>query len=260
MPLIRDHHWALGSFPCKLLPSLTILNMFASVFVLTAISADRCALVTLPIWCQNHRSARLAWGVCGAAWLLSLLLTVPSFIFRKTKSEVFAVKVMCVLDYTSVSGHQQATEVATAALRFACGFLVPFAVICSCYGLVLMRIHKSRFGRSRKTLKVVLVVVVGFFVCWLPYHVTGLIMASKLSSDPLFHRIHQIDPLIVGIAYINSCINPVIYVLVGQDFKVKFRRSLRGLLREALTEDLPSTGDSKARTRSTMDKSTTTTI
>ncbi|XP_014383299.1 C3a anaphylatoxin chemotactic receptor-like, partial [Alligator sinensis] len=74
MPLIRDHHWALGSFPCKLLPSLTILNMFASVFVLTAISADRCALVTLPIWCQNHRSARLAWAVCGAAWLLSLLL------------------------------------------------------------------------------------------------------------------------------------------------------------------------------------------
>lgn len=49
--LARDHHWPLGRFACKLLPSLTILNMFASILLLMAISADRCALVTWPVWC-----------------------------------------------------------------------------------------------------------------------------------------------------------------------------------------------------------------
>ncbi|NXC78772.1 C5AR1 protein, partial [Anhinga anhinga] len=256
LPLARDHDWPLGRFTCKLLPSLTILNMFASVLLLMAISADRCALVTRPVWCQNHRTLGVARGACAAAWFLAGLLTLPSFIFRTTRFDSYSQKTTCVLDYSAVGRHQHLTELVTAVTRFVCGFLVPFVVITACYGLLLARIHSKGFTRSQKAIKLILVVIISFFVCWLPYHVVGLILASTPPHSGLFKSAAEADPVVTGIAYINSCINPIIYVIVGQDFKDKFRRSLRAVLRGALSDD-PTTataaGDSRAKTRSTVD-------
>ncbi|XP_074872677.1 C5a anaphylatoxin chemotactic receptor 1-like isoform X2 [Carettochelys insculpta] len=252
VPAAHHNRWDLGDFACKLLPSLTILNMFASVLLLTAISADRCALVTQPVWCQNHRTPLLAWGLCGAVWLLALMLTLPTFIFRTTRAEPFSDKVTCGVDYGQMAGY--ATEVSVAAFRFATGFLVPFVVIATCYGRVLARLHSSRFHRSRKTMRVVLVVLTSFFVCWLPYHVVGLILATHSPSSSLYKGASTSDPLIVGLAYVNSCINPIIYVIMGQDFKDRFQRSLKTILRNVLSEDsLHSTGDSRTKTKSTLE-------
>ncbi|XP_004692633.1 PREDICTED: C3a anaphylatoxin chemotactic receptor [Condylura cristata] len=80
--LALQGHWPYGQFLCKLLPSVIILNMFASVFLLTAISLDRCLLVLQPIWCQNHRSVRTAYAVCGCIWAASLIMCIPVFVYR----------------------------------------------------------------------------------------------------------------------------------------------------------------------------------
>ncbi|XP_009566800.2 C5a anaphylatoxin chemotactic receptor 1 [Cuculus canorus] len=261
LPLARDHHWPLGAFACKLVPSLTILNMFASVFLLMAVSADRCALVTRPVWCQNHRTLPLVRGVCAAAWFLAGLLTLPSFIFRTVRSDIFSEKTTCVLDYTSVGRHQRLTELVTAVTRFVCGFLVPFLVITACYGLLLARVHSKGFTRSRKAIKVILVVIISFFACWLPYHVVGLILASTQPHSSFFKGALEADPIVAGVAYINSCINPIIYVVMGQDFKDKFRHSWRAVLRGVLSDDPTSTGgDSRMKTKSTVDDQSISTI
>ncbi|XP_042653237.1 coiled-coil domain-containing protein 9 isoform X3 [Tyto alba] len=262
LPLARDHHWPLGRFACKLLPSLTILNMFASVLLLMAISADRCALVTRPVWCQNHRTLGLARGACAAAWFLAGLLTLPSFIFRTTRLDYFSEKTTCVLDYAAVGHHQHLTELVTAVTRFVCGFLVPFVVITACYSLLLARVHSKGFARSQKAIKLILVVILSFFVCWLPYHVVGLILASTRPHSSLFKGALEADPIVAGVAYINSCINPIIYVVMGQDFKDKVQRSWRAVLRGVLSDDPTSTmGDSRMKTKSTVDdQSVSTTV
>ncbi|NXA43891.1 C5AR1 protein, partial [Eudromia elegans] len=213
VPLAHDHHWHLGAFACKLLPSLTILNMFASVLLLTAISGDRCALVTRPVWCQNHRTPALARGVCAAAWGLALLLTAPSFVFRTVRTELFSHKETCVLDYGRAGRHQRLAELGVTALRFLCGFLLPFGAITLCYGLLLARVHRKGFARSRKAFTLVLVIVVAFFVCWLPYHAVGLVLAATPPHTALFRRAAEADPLVAGVAYVNSCVNPVVYVI-----------------------------------------------
>ncbi|NXT91446.1 C5AR1 protein, partial [Anhinga rufa] len=255
LPLAQDQQWPLGHFACKLLPSLTILNMFASVLLLMVISADRCALVTRPVWCQNHRTLGLARGACAAVWFLAGLLTLPSFIFRTTHFDSFSQKTTCILNYSAVGRHQHLTELVTAITRFVCGFLVPFVVITACYSLLLARIHSKGFTRSQKAIKLILVVIISFFVCWLPYHIVGLILASTHSHSSLFKSTVGADSLVTGIAYINSCINPIIYVIMGQDFKDKFRRSWRAVLRGALSDDpvTTATGDSRAKTKSTVD-------
>ncbi|XP_074872559.1 C5a anaphylatoxin chemotactic receptor 1-like isoform X2 [Carettochelys insculpta] len=213
VPVAHHNRWDLGDFACKLLPSLTILNMFASVLLLTAISADRCALVTQPVWCQNHRTPLLAWGLCGAVWLLALMLTLPTFIFRTTRAEPFSDKVTCGVDYGRMAGY--ATEVSVAAFRFAAGFLVPFVVIATCYGRVLARLQSSRLGPWHRPTVLVLVVLGSFFGCWLPYHVVGLILATHGPGSHLYKLVVATQPLVVSLAYVNSCLNPIIYVGVG---------------------------------------------
>ncbi|XP_061876246.1 C5a anaphylatoxin chemotactic receptor 1 isoform X3 [Colius striatus] len=261
LPLARDHHWPLGGFACKLLPSLTILNMFASVLLLTAVSADRCALVTRPVWCQNHRTLGLARGVCVASWLVAGLLTLPSFIFRTTWTDDFSDKVTCVLDYRAVGRHQRLTELVTAVTRFVCGFLVPFVVITACYSLLLARVHSKGFARSRKAIKLILVVISSFFVCWLPYHVVGLILASTSPQSSLFKGARAADPVVAGVAYVNSCINPIIYVIMGQDFRDKCQRSWRAVLKGVLSDEPTSTmGDSRMKSKSTLDDQSVSTM
>ncbi|CAM2110489.1 unnamed protein product [Caretta caretta] len=232
VPVARDNRWELGDFACKLLPSLAILNMFASVLLLTAISLDRCALVTRPVWCQNHRTTRLAWGLSGAAWLLALLMTLPTFIFRTTHPKAFSDKVMCVLEYTRVSGYQTTVELSVATFRFAAGFLVPFVVIATCYGLVLARIQGSCVVQCHRPTVVVLVVIVGFFACWLPYHVVGLILAAHAPNARLYKLADATQPLVVSLAYVNSCLNPIIYVGMGQGFRGLVQSLLADVLQE----------------------------
>ncbi|XP_050184087.1 C5a anaphylatoxin chemotactic receptor 1 [Myiozetetes cayanensis] len=250
LPLALDHHWPLGGFCCRALPSLTVLNMFASVLLLTALSADRCALVTHPVWCHNHRTPALARGACAGAWGAAALLTLPSFVFRTARRDPFSAKTTCVLDYSWLGPHGRRAEVGTAVLRLLCGFAGPLVVISACYGRLLLRL-RSRGGprRPRRATATVLAVVGAFFACWLPYHALGLVLAAAPAGSAAFQAARDADPLVAGLAYVNSCLNPIIYAAAGRGFRRRARRSWRGVLRAVLGDETP-TGDGNSRSKS----------
>ncbi|KAM6216255.1 C3a anaphylatoxin chemotactic receptor [Rhynchocyon petersi] len=93
--LALQGYWPYGWLLCKLIPSIIILNMFASVFLLTAISLDRCLVVLKPIWCQNHRSVRTASAICGCIWVLAFAMCIPVFMYR----EMFTVDTINMCGY-----------------------------------------------------------------------------------------------------------------------------------------------------------------
>ncbi|KAM4642736.1 C5a anaphylatoxin chemotactic receptor 1-like [Discoglossus pictus] len=253
MGILLHGHWPLGLFSCKFILSILLVNMYASVLILTVISMDRCALVIKPIWCQNNRSVKMASVACLVVWLLALILTSPSFIFRRSYSPNHNdnTKILCSMDYALAGENRQSVETFIAVFRFLLGFLIPFLVICGCYGVLVASVNQ-RFNQSSKTLKVVVVVVIGFFVCWFPYHVAGLILAINHNNSNLLKVTLRVDPLLISIAFINSCINPIIYVLMGQDFKTKFKRSIKSILRQVLAEEDSQSFDSK-KTKITVD-------
>ncbi|EAW57471.1 C5a anaphylatoxin chemotactic receptor 1 isoform X3 [Homo sapiens] len=222
--------------------------MYASILLLATISADRFLLVFKPIWCQNFRGAGLAWIACAVAWGLALLLTIPSFLYRVVREEYFPPKVLCGVDYS----HDKRRERAVAIVRLVLGFLWPLLTLTICYTFILLRTWSRRATRSTKTLKVVVAVVASFFIFWLPYQVTGIMMSFLEPSSPTFLLLNKLDSLCVSFAYINCCINPIIYVVAGQGFQGRLRKSLPSLLRNVLTEE-SVVRESKSFTRSTVD-------
>ncbi|NWY92265.1 C5AR1 protein, partial [Loxia curvirostra] len=254
LPLTTDHHWPLGNAACKLLPSLTVLAMFSSVLLLTAISADRCALVTRPVWCHNRRTPGLAAAVCAGAWAAAALLTVPSFVFRAVRLDPFSAKATCVMSYDAVRRHRRGAELAVVIVRFLCGFLGPFVVISACYGRLLSRVRQRGSGRSQRATRTVLVVIVSFFVCWLPYHVVGMVLAAGTPGTAAFSGAQAADPAVAGLAYVNGCVNPIIYLVMGRGLG-KVRRSWRALLKGVLSDEVTTaSGDGRGRCPATMEE------
>ncbi|XP_077141620.1 C5a anaphylatoxin chemotactic receptor 1-like [Ranitomeya variabilis] len=247
-------YWPLGLFTCKFIPSILLITMYASVLLLTMISIDRCALVMKPVWCQNHRTLGKAYLACAILWILAIIQSSPSFIFRhfNTSNGID----YCVYDYKILNQeNRQRVENSIAIFRLLMGFIFPFLIIVTCYGILMNRV-KQRFTQNTKTMKVVLVVIAGFFLCWLPYHVAGLILALNPSNSELFESTRKVDRIIIAIAFMNSCINPIIYVLMGQDFKSKFRKSIKFILKNVLVEEASQSLDCK-KTKSTSETKNT---
>lgn len=247
--IIQGDHWFLDDAACRVLPSLILLNMYASILLLAVISADRFLLVFNPIWCQNYRGAHLAWMACGVAWGLALLLTIPSFVYRRVHEEHFPPKTSCVVDYGRGDVYKQR---GVAMLRLVIGFLCPLVTLTICYTFLLIRTWSRSATRSTKTLKVVAAVVISFFVFWLPYQVTGITITFFPTTSDTYKVTSSLDALSVSIAYINCCINPIIYVVAAHSFHSRFLKSLPSRLRNMLTEE-SMVRESKSFTLSTAD-------
>ncbi|XP_034030993.1 chemokine-like receptor 1 [Thalassophryne amazonica] len=246
-------HWPFGKFMCKLNSTVSFLNMFASVYILVVISVDRCVSVVWPVWAQNHRSVRKASCVSLGVWVLALILSAPYFIFRDTALSYHNKDIINCFnnfafsdDYETQSVNQlrQFRHRAMTITRFLLGFVIPFTVIVSCYAVIIHRLRRNRSlsSHSSRPFKIIAAVITIFFLCWAPYHVMALIemvnhMASE-ASETLDHVTTIGVPIATSLAFLNSCLNPLLYVFMGQDFKDKVRRSILNVLESAFQEEV----------------------
>lgn len=380
--LALQGHWPYGRPLCKLIPSIIVLNMFASVFLLTTISLDRCLLVLKPIWCQNHRNVRAAFIICVCVWAVALIMCIPVFIYRETftvddqnmcsynfggdsssdyldftydepengsfdnstaqpsgemnhSSDAFplqtndypwtATTLLSSQTFQRLPGdslpvdsarlsnqhpyykliepddevlpttpiglttddhrtnplsnlnaslstnlelfstassnafyrpelsqdflddgedffaydYQVPTPLVVMTItRLVVGFLLPLIAMLTCYGLIIFRMRRGRFAKSRrKTFRVSMVVIVVFLVCWAPYHIVGVLSLFIGPHTPFGEALHFLDHVSIALAYANSCLNPFLYAFMGKDFRKTARQSMKGILEAAFTED-----------------------
>lgn len=240
-----DYHWVFGTAMCKISNFLLIHNMYTSVFLLTIISFDRCISVLLPVWSQNHRSIRLAYVACMVVWVLAFFLSSPSLIFRDTANR--HGKVACFNNFSlSASGSSSwpahfrldsaghSRQMVVTLTRFLCGFLVPVVFITACYLTIVCKLQRNRLAKTKKPFKIIVTIIVTFFLCWCPYHTLNLL---ELYHKAVPGAVFSLGlPLATAVAIANSCMNPILYVFMGQDFK-KFKVAFFSRLVNALSED-----------------------
>ncbi|KAM4652320.1 chemerin-like receptor 1 [Discoglossus pictus] len=252
-------HWPFGNLLCKLNSTIAFLNLFASVFLLTVISIDRCVSVVLPVWSQNHRTPRLASIIALLVWSLALIASLPYAVFRDTKMEngqTFCFNNLSLLEDGESLEAKKLSSLRHRAIiitRFILGFLIPFTVIVCCYTVIALRLHRNPISTSTKPFKVIIAVLISFFVCWFPYHVFSFLeLSTQHNADSNLYIIVFIGiPITSSLAFLNSCVNPFLYVFIGRDFKKKFW-SILSVFEKAFSEDTSQT-DTKSKTKSTSD-------
>ncbi|KAM9331083.1 formyl peptide receptor-related sequence 4-like [Gastrophryne carolinensis] len=227
-----SNHWPFGDFMCKLDSFVSPLNVLSSVLQLTVISIDRCACVVFPVWCQNHRTTRLAWKITLLIWALAAFCSVSFFVLKRTITSADG-QIICYETWIPSLNEQKVIN------GFIFFFVAPLIIIVSCYTVIIVRMRRYRMVTSTKPFRMIAAIIICFFICWLPYHVFSIMLMSAVYSN----NTYLIDVFLIGsgiavsLGFANSCINPFLYVFFGRDFKEKFCGSIQSALRRGLTEE-----------------------
>nr|QGH45469.1 complement system-related protein C3aR1.2 [Cyprinus carpio] len=129
---------------------------------------------------NNHRSLLIARLSCAGAWILALILSLPFMMSRtidKENNKTYCVHYKFDLEHLKIYRR-------LSVIRFVFGFLIPLICITTCYGFIARKLGRSHF-HSRRAFRIMLAVIVAFFLCWLPYHIVDLIIiyGEKSSSS-----------------------------------------------------------------------------
>ncbi|XP_073425956.1 formyl peptide receptor 2-like [Dendrobates tinctorius] len=211
---------------------LFTLNMSTSVLLLTAMSIDRWVSVMWPIWAKVHRTCKKARITVGVFWVLSFVITGLIFYWYKVYN--LDLYEWCLTDIHRDDASYIDKQHTIHMIRFFIMFLIPFLIILICYVTIFFKVKKcKRSQRSRRSYRIITAVVLCFFICWFPYYIWPL--------TPWYYgpeiQFFTITTIVINLACLNSCINPIIYVFMGQGFKQNFFRSIPSRLERALNEN-----------------------
>ncbi|XP_037390293.1 relaxin-3 receptor 1 [Pygocentrus nattereri] len=221
-----DFSWPFGDAMCKIVLSVTVMNMYASVFFLTAMSVTRYRSVASALTERSTPSTCSARGVGALLWALATVATTPTSVFS-TVTNVAGEK-LCLLRFPDGQHWLAVYHVQ----KILVAFVVPMAIVCISY-LLLLRLVRSRGMRNntkRRTqvTRSVTLVVLSFFLCWMPNHAVTLwgvlVKFNAVRWDRTYYVVHTyVFPLTVCLAHANSCLNPVIYCMTRRDFRKKLK-------------------------------------
>ncbi|XP_017953307.2 C3a anaphylatoxin chemotactic receptor [Xenopus tropicalis] len=321
---VLTENWQFGSYLCKISNYVSTCNMYASVFIITALSIDRVLSVAAPIWHHKFFSVRICCWNCAAIWIVTALVSLPMLLLSdeiqygdkmqcrivivkpssathnihkreandsleygitglyrdnegsgsgdinkdnfkgvvtgtKDKLNLTNVKIQPILgfsnpmpvpmldiiDYplyediinvTNISTYTQNitvrtlctvnlreirdTAFATGCIVIPClvlGYLIPLAVILVSNVIIAQRGGKSQSVKSPRLYRIIIMVILFFFLAWTPLITVQVILLAALYGEDviLMYKMYWVLPLVSSIAFSNSCINPIIYVLVG---------------------------------------------
>ncbi|XP_071349771.1 apelin receptor 2 [Trachinotus anak] len=266
------YHWPFGQPLCQISSFLTALNMYASVFSLSMLSVERYWVLTGRRHSGHHapRScpSRALW-ILGGVWVLAGVLALPGLLLRSVReveldseseddwrlepADSGSVFLSCQMDYSMLMGaelgeaeKERAEMWWTAVLSLKStliGFLLPLVILLVCY-CSLARLLSRHFGRGprpdrrrqRRLLRVIVTLVMAFFLCWLPLHVNKTVsMLLEFGFVPYSCSLDQIlltaHPYVTCLAYLNSCLNPLLYAACDPSFRKRCRAALLMLCR-----------------------------
>ncbi|XP_054903955.1 chemerin-like receptor 1 [Poeciliopsis prolifica] len=229
--LSQQHLWPFGQFMCKLNNFVSLVNMFASVFFLTAISLDRCVSIWVVVWAQNKRTVHKAQVISAVIWLAAGICSTPYAYFRTV--EDIQNQTYCKYPSTMTKSKQYTLYI----FRFVIGFLIPFLAIFLSYVAIGIRARRLQRMRKQRCHRIIFSVIFAFFICWLPFHVLSFMELNLNNYPDLWNIVHVAGPLTVSLAFMNSCLNPILYVFMCDEFQKKLKESIWLVLENALAED-----------------------
>uniref|UniRef100_UPI0037E76826 gonadotropin-releasing hormone II receptor-like n=1 Tax=Semicossyphus pulcher TaxID=241346 RepID=UPI0037E76826 len=224
--------WYAGDIMCKLLTFLKLFAMHSAAFILVVVSLDRYRAILHPLDSLDAglRNRRMLL----VAWTLSLLLASPQlFIFRAIKADG--------VDFTQCVTHGSFRylwqETAYNMFHFVTLYVFPLLVMTFCYTRILTKIngqmHKSKekegehclrrsgtdmIPKARmKTLKMTVVIVSSFVICWTPYYLLGIWYWFQPAM--IQHTPEYVHHILFVFGNLNTCCDPVIYGFFTPSFR-----------------------------------------
>ncbi|XP_078104535.1 vasopressin V2 receptor-like [Sander vitreus] len=216
---------------CRLVKYLQVLGMFSSTYMIVVMTVDRYQAVCNPMLKFQRTSTRLNIPVC-MVWGISLLCSLPQvFIFSQV--EVAPGVFDCWAKFVQPWGLQTYITWTTLVI-----FILPVITVVVCQVRICRAIQinlyqktqqqgnvglplpsrasgVARMSKARvKTLKMTVVIVLVYIVCWAPFFTVQLWSAWDTNAP----KETATFTILMLLASLNSCANPCIYLLFSGQF------------------------------------------
>ncbi|XP_064523094.1 chemokine XC receptor 1 [Pseudopipra pipra] len=202
--------WIFGEFLCKAVNAVFSIGYYSGVFFLTLMTILRYVCVVNPLSTLRSQTRCYSFLVCLAVWTVSVLIVVPEVIYT-TVQENFEGNRTC--DYADWKWKKVDIYLRNVL------FLFSFGVIVFCYFKILIILLRARSRRKHRTVKLILIIVVAFFLCWAPYNVLSFLISFPPSTCQYARDSILAFHISRNIAFSHCCLNPVLYVFIGVKFK-----------------------------------------
>ncbi|XP_022529847.2 C-C chemokine receptor type 5 [Astyanax mexicanus] len=221
------NHWIFGEVWCTVVLGMYYVGFYGSIFFIVLMSIDRYLAVVLAVYALRIRTK--AYGIVASLiiWTMAFSASFPELIYIKVEN--INNESLCTA-YPNISDNHFLRTFGLFKINIV-GLLIPLMIVGFCYTMVLRRLLKIR-SPKRFAIRLVVLVMVVFFCCWTPYNIAAFIKGLELKHVINQHcetskSIQLALQITEAIAYSHSCLNPFLYVFVGE----KFKRHLIKLLR-----------------------------
>jgi len=219
-------YWPFGLLWCRTVQYLIYVTAYVSIYTLVLMAGDRFLAVVFPVASLSYRTNANARMAIGITWLVTLLSVSPVWLAHNliaANSHTY-----CYYDRDNYSFE------AFHISFFVSSFALPVCLIILMYLGMLSRLWRPTLRTSREGLKakkrvtgLVLAVILSFVVCWAPIQTVLLHKAVSTGSTWDSHPhliVFQITAHVL--AYTNSCLNPLLYAKMSNNFRRGFSQLL----------------------------------
>ncbi|KAI5624110.1 C-C chemokine receptor type 5-like, partial [Silurus asotus] len=214
----RDQ-WVFGSTMCILVLSVYHIVFYAGIFFIVLMSIDRYLAIVHAI--SSLRIRTKTYGILASIfiWILAVASSFPELLYLgviKNGNET-----LCSAPYPEQNHHD--IKSGSFFKMNVLGLLIPLIIVGFCYSMVLRKLQTLR-NSKKLAVRLVIVVMVVFFCCWIPYNIAAFLKALELKhilppGCELSKTIQLLLQVTEAVAYSHSCLNPFIYMLVGEKFR-----------------------------------------
>ncbi|TRY68475.1 hypothetical protein TCAL_12840 [Tigriopus californicus] len=244
------NHWPFGLTWCQAVQYLIYVTSYVSIYTLILMSFDRFLAVVFPVASLPYRTVRNSALALVILWTLIGITSIPIWFTHHLQDKRPApanrtgtgnISVITLSD--GLKGEQwcrfEDGKYSSSGFHvafFISGYAIPLTLIILMYLKMLSRlwhpvghqISQDSLRNKRRVTKLVLVVIVVFAVCWAPIQFVLLMKALKVyqtkGPEDFPRIIFQIFAHIL--AYVNSCVNPILYAFLSDNFRRAFHQFL----------------------------------
>ncbi|XP_068122697.1 P2Y purinoceptor 2-like [Hyperolius riggenbachi] len=231
----KANDWPFSEPLCKLVRFLFYTSLYCSILFLLSISFYRFLAICFPIRFLKWGQIRYARITCVCIWVIIVAIQSPVLYFVTTSPQK---------DNTTVCHDTSSPElfdafVAYSTVTLVLHFCLPFVFLLICNGFMIhvlvkpTRVATQATKSKRKSVKMIITVLVVFITCFLPFHVTRTLYYYYRLVDtapcPVFNVVNAAYKSTRPLASVNSCIDPILYFLVWRFRINRNRGGNRGL-------------------------------